>query len=63
MLVGLGIEVSNFAGFVETVGSLRRKASVRIWPGRGILQPNLSVGRGAFQGRQHLPLLRSLLDG
>ena len=64
VLVGLGIEVSGFAGFVETVGVAQAESQREDLAGQGVsFSPTYLLEGEPFQGRQHLPLLRSLLDG
>ena len=64
LLAGLGIDVSGFAGFVETSGVAQAQSQREDLAGQGVsFSPTYLLEGEPFQGRQHLPLLRSLLDG
>jgi 2-hydroxychromene-2-carboxylate isomerase len=64
VLAGLGIEVSGFAGFVETCGVAQAQSQREDLAGQGVsFSPTYLLEGELFQGRQHLPLLRSLLYG
>ncbi len=64
VLAGLGIEVSGFAGFVETSGVAQAQSQREDLAGQGVsFSPTYLLEGEPFHGRQHLPLLRSLLDG
>ena len=63
VLAGLGIEVSGFTAFVEASGTAQAQSQREDLAGQGIsFSPTYLLEGEPFQGRQHLPLLYSLLD-
>ena len=62
VLAGLGIEVTGFAEFVEAAGTAQAQTQREDMAGQGVsFSPTYLLDGEPFQGRQHLPLLRSLM--
>ena len=62
VLAGLGIEVTGFAEFVEAAGTAQAQTQREDMAGQGVsVSPTYLLDGEPFQGRQHLPLLRSLM--
>ncbi|HAH80613.1 MAG TPA: hypothetical protein DCL88_05255 [Gammaproteobacteria bacterium] len=61
-MAGLGIEVTGFAEFVEAAGTAQAQTQREDMAGQGVsVSPTYLLDGEPFQGRQHLPLLRSLM--
>lgn len=62
VLAGLGIEVTGFSEFVEAAGTAQAQTQREDMAGQGVsVSPTYLLDGEPFQGRQHLPLLRSLM--
>lgn len=62
VLAGLDIEVTGFAEFVDAAGTAQAQTQREDMAGQGVtFSPTYLLDGEPFQGRQHLPLLRSLM--